>query len=774
MYKKFFTAKLFLILGFALMALVVAPELMQVAPEAALEVSSSMANPAAVYCGEMGYIYEIVRNPSGEVGDCLFPDGDSCDAWEFLQGKCGQNYSYCALQGYDIKTVSDGKDPFSQEYAVCVSSRGEEVGSVTKLSGLSEKSMGCGAGKSIYAPPNTSEKDPEDEIALQPAPDAASPSSFDWRNILGCDWMTSIKDQGGCGSCWAFSAAGAAEAAHNIAADDVNLDLDLSEQYLVSDCYTYAGYQTCCGGYKDEALAYIRDSGIPDEGCFPYTDGTGCGCLSDGTCSTSCTYDGIGECSDTTCSDRCGDYSSRLVHIDTAGFTGSGEAAIKQGLLDYGPLAISMGFGSPYGGWWDGDVYRCTDDSGTNHAVGVVGWDDAGGYWLIRNSWGTGWGTGGYFKLGYGECSIESWPYYATVNTSGNDVFQTPMVIGAVPYTNTQNVSSATTSCDDPIINTPDGYTGPGYCTMWFEYTAAGHGTLTVDTAGSSVDTVAAIWTGYRGSLNQEVANDNYGVSPQARVELFVSAGTTYFIEIVGNGPGDCGNISLDVAMEDSYVAYLPLIMKDFTPGSWVTIMSETFEGAFPGVWQVSDEHTGSGEYYWAARDCRSYSGSYSGWAVGGGADGGPLVCDSDYPNDSESWMVYGPFSLADATASDISFKLWLNSESDYDGVCIFASIDNNTFYGDCTSGNSSGWIDRVLDLTNVYTLGDLMGQPNVWVALIFYSDSSVTYAEGAYVDDLVLRKCTTGSCPSGGVTLVDSGTGQIIEFPSVKTLRSE
>ncbi len=294
MYKKFFTAKLFLILGFALMALVVAPELMQVAPEAALEVSSSMANPAAVYCGEMGYIYEIVRNPSGEVGDCLFPDGDSCDAWEFLQGKCGQNYSYCALQGYDIKTVSDGKDPFSQEYAVCVSSRGEEVGSVTKLSGLSEKSMGCGAGKSIYAPPNTSEKDPEDEIALQPAPDAASPSSFDWRNILGCDWMTSIKDQGGCGSCWAFSAAGAAEAAHNIAADDVNLDLDLSEQYLVSDCYTYAGYQTCCGGYKDEALAYIRDSGIPDEGCFPYTDGTGCGCLSDGTCSTSCTYDGIG------------------------------------------------------------------------------------------------------------------------------------------------------------------------------------------------------------------------------------------------------------------------------------------------------------------------------------------------------------------------------------------------------------------------------------------------------------------------------------------------
>ena len=547
MYKKFFNANLFLILGFTLMALVVAPEPMQVAPETDLMAASSMANPAAVYCGEQGYRHQIISGEIGEIGMCIFPDGESCDAWDFLAGKCGQEYSYCAQQGYDIKTVSDGKDPFSQEYAVCISSRGEGVGSVTELSGLSEKSMRCGAGESIQGPLNTSEKGTKDGIAQQPAPDAASPSSFDWRNILGCDWMTSIKNQGGCGSCWAFSAAGAAEAAHNIGADDVTIDLNLSEQYMVSDCHMYIGSQTCCGGYAGQALSYIRDTGIPDEGCFPYIDGSGCECLTDGTCSPSCTYSGTDICSDTTCDDRCSDYGSRLVQIDTTGFAGSGEASIKQALLDYGPLSVSMGIGSPFGGYWDGDVYRCTNDSSTNHAVGVVGWDDAGGYWIIRNSWGTGWGTGGYFKLGYGECSIESWPYYATVNTSGNDVFQTPTVIGAVPYTNTQNVSSATTSCDDPPIGVP-GFSGQGNYTVWYKYTPLAGGTLSVDTFGSDYDTVLVVWSGHRGSLTMEAGNDDNVSPPQSALELSVSAGTPYYLGVVGAGPGASGNLTLNVS----------------------------------------------------------------------------------------------------------------------------------------------------------------------------------------------------------------------------------
>lgn len=165
---------------------------------------------------------------------------------------------------------------------------------------------------------------------------------------------------------------------------------------------------------------------------------------------------------------------------------------------------------------------------------------------------------------------------------------------------------------------------------------------------------------------------------------------------------------------------YLPAVLKNYTAPT--TIVSENFEGSFPGSWAVSDDQSGYGEYYWGKRNCRAYEGSYSGWGVGGGANGSALSCGSNYPDNTNSWMVYGPFSLADATAADLTFKLWLYTEQSYDHVCRYASTNGVNFHGTCTSGNSSGWIDRTLDLTNVPTLGDLAGQPNVWVALVFDS----------------------------------------------------
>jgi len=188
-----------------------------------------------------------------------------------------------------------------------------------------------------------------------------------------------------------------------------------------------------------------------------------------------------------------------------------------------------------------------------------------------------------------------------------------------------------------------------------------------------------------------------------------------------------------------------PIPTSTSTPAGWVTILEETFEGDFPGVWTVLDNQDGYGEYYWDKRDCRNYAGSYSGWAVGGGADGGALACGSNYPEYARSWMVYGPFSLTDATAGDLAFKLWLNSELDYDGVFYGASVDGNSFHGPLITGNSEGWIDRMLDLTDVPTLGNLMGQPQVWIAMVFLSDFSNNYPEGAYVDDIVLRKHVSG-----------------------------
>jgi hypothetical protein len=205
------------------------------------------------------------------------------------------------------------------------------------------------------------------------------------------------------------------------------------------------------------------------------------------------------------------------------------------------------------------------------------------------------------------------------------------------------------------------------------------------------------------------------------------------------------------------------------SPPGWITIASQNFEGTFPGNWQVWDGNGSNyGEYYWGKRTCRPYAGSYSGWGVGGGAQGSALSCGSTYPHNAAGWMMYGPFSLVDAARAELQFKLWLNTERENDYVAYIASIDGVHFYGYAISGNSQGWIDQSLNLADVPTLGNLLGRSQVWVALVFASNGSTAYAEGGYVDNIVLRQCYR-ECP-GGSSASASGNGLIQEVPVMMT----
>jgi hypothetical protein len=94
--------------------------------------------------------------------------------------------------------------------------------------------------------------------------------------------------------------------------------------------------------------------------------------------------------------------------------------------------------------------------------------------------------------------------------------------------------------------------------------------------------------------------------------------------------------------------------------------------------------------------------------------------------------------------------------------------VDGQQFYGSCTTGVSSGWIDQWLDLADVYTLGNLIGNPHVWVALVFSSDGSINKAEGAYVDDIALRKVVRAT-PT--VTATPSHTPTFVPFTPVTWL---
>jgi len=185
----------------------------------------------------------------------------------------------------------------------------------------------------------------------------------------------------------------------------------------------------------------------------------------------------------------------------------------------------------------------------------------------------------------------------------------------------------------------------------------------------------------------------------------------------------------------------------------WTNIMTEDFEGTFPSSgWTLGEN--GDGDYKWDKRTCRPHGGYYSAWAVGGGANGSSLQCGAQYPNNAFSYMIYGPFDLSSATDAEVLFYYWNNSESTNDYLLRVASVNGSDFYGPARiSGNSGGWQYDSFDLTNVYTLGNLCGKPQVWIGFFFVSDSSTRYAEGAYVDDITLR-AQVGQCPGAAETV--------------------
>jgi hypothetical protein len=114
-----------------------------------------------------------------------------------------------------------------------------------------------------------------------------------------------------------------------------------------------------------------------------------------------------------------------------------------------------------------------------------------------------------------------------------------------------------------------------------------------------------------------------------------------------------------------------------------------------------------------------------------------------------------------------------LNSETGfYDKLCYMASTDGTSFSGTCGTGNTQGWVDGSLNLASVPTLGNLLGRSSVWIALLWVSDSSVVKPEGAYVDNVVLRKCTSGSCPSVNSSTFEPANSLLQTWDTTLSLR--
>lgn len=191
----------------------------------------------------------------------------------------------------------------------------------------------------------------------------------------------------------------------------------------------------------------------------------------------------------------------------------------------------------------------------------------------------------------------------------------------------------------------------------------------------------------------------------------------------------------------------------------WATIFADDFEGTFPGPWQLENFGVQTG---WGRWTC--WSGDTPTHSVGCAAGGEfPIGCGQNYADNMNSWLVYGPFSLADPsfTAAELRFNFTLDSEEGFDELLVLASVNGTNFFGDTYSGQIAPR-GETLDLTDVTDLGNLLGQAQVWIAFLFTSDSTVTLPEGAQIDDVVIRAAVpvanqppevTVTAPTGGET---------------------
>lgn len=205
-----------------------------------------------------------------------------------------------------------------------------------------------------------------------------APTSVDWRSAGA---VGPVKNQGECGSCWAFSTTANLEGLYYIRNKQ---SVVLSEQSLVDCDRVDSG---CNGGLMENSLTFVKNNGIASSSSYPYRG-----------------YE-----------QTCKSFTPVMKVRGYKFAPSKSEEDIKNMLAQTGPLSIAVNaepFQYYYGGILDLDSYDC-DPDGLNHGVAIVGYGSENGveYWIVRNSWGRSWGENGYIRLrlGKGVCGVNQY-----------------------------------------------------------------------------------------------------------------------------------------------------------------------------------------------------------------------------------------------------------------------------------------------------------------------------------------------------------------------------
>jgi len=212
-----------------------------------------------------------------------------------------------------------------------------------------------------------------------------APASIDW-STKGA--VTPIKNQGQCGSCWAFSSTGGTEGQWEIATGSLK---SLSEQQLVDCSKQNSG---CNGGLMDYAFSFYESTSIASEDSYPYT-------ARDGSCKSS--------------------YTTAIPRGGVSGYKNvNGESSLLNAVGTVGPISVAIEADQQSFQLYNSGVLTGSCGTNLDHGVLAVGYGSSGGtdYWKVKNSWGASWGMNGYVLIqrGVDKCGIAQQPSYPTVS----------------------------------------------------------------------------------------------------------------------------------------------------------------------------------------------------------------------------------------------------------------------------------------------------------------------------------------------------------------------
>jgi len=238
------------------------------------------------------------------------------------------------------------------------------------------------------------------------------PDTFDARVQWGsvCPSVSEVRDQGACGSCWAFGAAEAMTDRVCIASNGTTT-VDLSAEDLTSCCDACG--DGCNGGYPGSAWDYFQSTGLvtggpynSKQGCYPYQV-------------PACDHHVVGKlqpCGDEQptpqCSQQCqnGAVWASDKHFSKSSYSVPSDQ-IQQEIFTYGPVEGAFTVYEDFVNYKSGVYKHVTGGELGGHAIKILGWGTENGqdYWLVANSWNPDWGDNGYFKIARGsdECGIE-------------------------------------------------------------------------------------------------------------------------------------------------------------------------------------------------------------------------------------------------------------------------------------------------------------------------------------------------------------------------------